>query len=173
MNTGTLGDFVEVGDPRTVNVSGGVPAVYFDGVDDAYQSPVGAPAGLTGLDPTRTIEAWVFNPSIPDEETIVSWGHRGGPDGSNMSFNYGAHGAYGAVGHWGGADIGWVDNDPGTAGAPAAMQWHHLVYTFDGTTTRVYSDGSAAEFGGPWTRRDQYASRHEDYRRLSIGSGWC
>src|SRR5690606_31909411 len=85
INAGTLGDFAEVGDPRVVTVPGGVTAVYFDGVDDAYQSAVGAPAGLTGVDPTRTIEAWVLNPSIPDEETIVSWGRRGGPDGSNMS----------------------------------------------------------------------------------------
>jgi hypothetical protein len=136
-NSGTLGGFAEVGDPRAVIVPGGVPAVYFDGVDDAYQSAVGAPAGLTGLDPTRTIEAWVLNPSIPDEETVVSWGHRGGPDGSNMSFNYGQHGAFGAVGHWGGSDIGWVD----AGGAPAPMQWHHLAYTFDGSTTRVYADG--------------------------------
>ena len=137
-NAGTLGNFIEIGDPRLVTVAGGVSAVVFDGIDDVYQSPVNAPAELTGLDPTRTIEAWVLNPSIAAEETIVSWGHRGGPDGSNISFNYGNNGTYGAVGHWGGADIGW--NDAG--GAPAANQWHHLVFSYDGTTSRVYSDGA-------------------------------
>ncbi len=73
---------------------------------------------------------------------MVSWGHRGGPDGTNMSFNYGFRGEWGAVGHWGGGgpDLGWVDNN-WTAGVPAANKWHHLVYTYDGTTTRVYSDG--------------------------------
>ena len=45
-----------------------------------------------------------------------------------------------AIGHWGSPDIGW--NNSG--GAPAAGQWHHLVYTYDGTTTRVYSDGVQA-----------------------------
>jgi hypothetical protein len=139
-NAGTLGSFAEIGDPFLGSVGGLVPAVVFDGVDDAYQSPVNAPAGLVGVDPTRTIEAWVFNPSIPDEETIVSWGRRGGPDGTNMAFNYGRHGTFGAVGHWGAADIGWVDN-AGTAGSPEAAKWHHLVYSYDGTTTRVYSDG--------------------------------
>jgi hypothetical protein len=29
-------------------------------------------------------------PSIADEETLISWARRGGPDGSNMSFNYGS-----------------------------------------------------------------------------------
>ena len=57
----------------------------------------------------------------------------------NMSFNYGTNELFGAVGHWGGngPDIGW--NNAG--GAPVANQWHHFVYTYDGTTTRVYSDG--------------------------------
>ena len=104
-----------------------------------------APDGLVGFNPTRSIEAWVLNPTIASEETIVSWGKRGGgPDGSNMAFNYGNDGRFGAVGHWGGDqfDMGWIDNDPDfTVGAPEAYQWHHLVYTFDGEVTRVYSDG--------------------------------
>ena len=29
-------------------------------------------------------------------------------------------------------------------GAPEAKRWHHLVYTYDGTTTRVYADGVQA-----------------------------
>src|SRR6185503_7535290 len=40
--------------------------------------------------------------------------------------------------HWGNPDLGW--NNAG--GAPNANAWHHLVYTYDGTTTRVYSDGA-------------------------------
>ncbi|MCA9151419.1 MAG: LamG domain-containing protein [Planctomycetales bacterium] len=133
-NAGTLGDFIEVGDPQLMTIAGGAQGVVFSGGGDVYQSPVGAPAELTGLDPTRSIEAWVLNPTIAGEETIVSWGHRGGPDGSNVSFNFGSNADYGAVGHWGGADIGWGTN-------PSAAQWHHLVYTYDGTTSRVYSDG--------------------------------
>ncbi|MCA9197708.1 MAG: LamG domain-containing protein, partial [Planctomycetales bacterium] len=135
-NAGTLGDFNAVASPTAVNLGGVVPSVIFDG-SSAFLSADTAPAGITGLDSTKTIEAWVFNPALAGEETVVSWGHRGGPDGSNLSFNYGSNGAFGAVGHWGGPDLGW--NDAG--GGPAPLQWHHLAYTFDGTTTRVYSDG--------------------------------
>ena len=123
------------------------PAVFFDGISDAFvggslDDPVSAPEGLVDFDPTRTIEVWAINPRIASEETLVSWGKRGGPDGTNMAFNYGNHGNFGAVGHWGGGgpDVGWVDNDF-TAGAPEANLWHHLVYTYDEEFARVYSDG--------------------------------
>ena len=136
----TIGDFFEVGDPFVETVEG-VTAVTFNTTDlqDAYQSELDAPEGLVGLDPTRSIEAWVYNPTVADEETIVSWGARGGPDGTNMSFNYGSNPFFGAVGHWGAGfpDLGW-NND---GGAPSSGQWHHLVYTYDGETTRVYADG--------------------------------
>jgi len=125
--------------------SAGLRGIQFDGGDYMqHVTSVGggllpAPAGLLGPDPTRSIEAWVFNPSIADEETILAWGRRGGPDGSNMSFNYGANALFGAVGHWGagGPDLGW--NNAG--GAPQAGVWHHLVYTYNQVTTRVYADG--------------------------------
>lgn len=149
-NHGTLGGFFEarggataipvIGQPNTNATRG----IVFDGGDFLqHVASVGgalvpAPATLVGVNPSCSIEAWILNPQIPDEETIVAWGWRGGPDGANMSFLYGTSPAYGAVGHWGGADIGW--NNGG--GAPAAGVWHHLVYTFDGTTQRVYVDGS-------------------------------
>ncbi len=148
VSAGSLGDFVKVSDPLgsgpMVETIAGAKAVTFNAdtaVGDSYQSLDVVPPGLVGPDPTRTIEAWVYNPLIPQEETIVSWGHRGaagGPinDGMNMSFNYGTNPLYGAVGHWNlnFQDIGW---NP----VPVAAQWHHLVYTYDGTTTRVYVDG--------------------------------
>lgn len=134
VNNGSLGDFVEVGDTvkETVN---GATAVTFDGTE-WYDGPV-TPAGLEG-NSDRTIEVWVYNPGpLRDEETILSWGHRGGPDNTNMSFNYGTNATWGAAGQWGGqGDMGW-----GLTGAPQPDQWHHLVYTYDGTTKSVYADG--------------------------------
>src|SRR5262245_19885687 len=149
-NAGTLGGvFQGFSNPVIADSPGAVArGIQFDGT--AYMMLVSAlngpriapPAGLVGLNPTRSIEVWAFNPTIADEETLLSWGRRGGPDGSNMSFNYGINAQFGAVGHWGaaGPDLGWNN----TGGAPAAGQWHHLAYTYDGSTTRVYADGALA-----------------------------
>src|SRR5213592_3788618 len=127
-NAGTLGGFFEArGGGTTVPQiaiagSSGARGIQFDGGDymqhvtSAGGALVPAPAGLVGIDPTRSIEVWALNLAIADEETMVAWGHRGGPDGSNMTFNYGANGSFGAVGHWGGADLGWNN----TGGAPPA-----------------------------------------------------
>jgi hypothetical protein len=73
-----------------------------------------------------------------------------------MAFNYGNHANFGAVGHWGGCchDVGWIDNslDPATGtGAPEKNKWHLLAYTYDGSTTRVYSDGTL------WNEEDTQA----------------
>ena len=139
-NQGTLGDFIRIGVPEVVDHDG-ASGVSFNSLapGDAYESVDEAPPGLVGLEPTRSIEVWAYNPSIAAEETLLAWGRRGGPDGSNMSFNYGTNPQFGAVGHWGaaGPDLGW-------GATPIAERWHHLVYTFDGAVTRVYADGVEA-----------------------------
>ena len=144
-NDGTLGNFTEIGNVTTstlgpnsntaINISGG----------NAYTGPA-SPASITGAG-ARSIEVWAFNPGVAAEESLVSWGRRGGPDGTNMAFNHGNHADFGAVGHWGGGgpDMGW-DGSPATGagagnGSPSAGQWHQLTYVYDGTTARVYADG--------------------------------
>src|SRR5678815_752852 len=116
-------------------------------LDAAGGSQINAPDGLVGPNPTQSIEVWAINPSLDADETLVSWGHRGGPPGSNMAFGYGSDFRWGAVGHWDNPDMGWSDQ----GGGPAPNHWHHLVYTYDGTTTRVYADGVFwnGEFLGP------------------------
>lgn len=147
VNTGTLGGLFEArGGGATVpavTTIAGVKAITFDGSDflqlvsELGGALVPTPAGLVGAE-TSTIEVWAYNPAIDGEETLVSWGKRGGgPDGSNMSFNYGTDGRWGSVGHWGGSDLGWADS----GGAPTAGLWHHMVYTYDGATQKVFSDG--------------------------------
>lgn len=138
INTGLLGgDFVHGGEAPEVITINGVKGVNFNGGSHFMKGPV-TPGFITGEAP-RTIEAWVYNPDAAVEETIFSWGRRGGPDGSNTSFNHGTDTRWGAVGHWGAADIGWENNI--TVGA-----WTHVAYSWDPTdlTTRVYRDGILA-----------------------------
>jgi hypothetical protein len=132
-NHGTLGGFIAMGKP-TVTLLGTVKAVQFDGKGEAYVGPQSVP-GIEG-NTDRSIEIWVNNPGIDsDEETMVSWSERGGPLGTMMSFNYGRSIYWGAVTHWS-PDLGWGAGDP-----PAPNEWHHLAYTYDGTTARIYEDG--------------------------------
>ncbi len=142
VNTGTLpGNFTEVGNPQVVSLGPNFnPAVNFNptGNADAYTGPI-APATITGAG-ARTIETWVFNPTVDGEESLVTYGRRGGPDGTNYATSYGNNTAFGAVGAWGGGPD--MPFGPSAASAPPAGQWHHLVYTYDGVTNKVYEDGA-------------------------------
>src|SRR5262245_3039824 len=87
-NAGTLaGSFKATGDETTfpvVATEGGTKGIRFDGTDflqlvDASSVLVLPPAGLVGEDATCSIEVWALNPQVSGEETMVSWGKRGGP----------------------------------------------------------------------------------------------
>ena len=143
-NSGTAGQFDTVsGDvvvashPANDNPGIMIQGLGFEG--DKMSSAVTQTAvGLTG-NQVHSISAWVWNPAIAGEETIVSWGSRGGPDGSNMGFHQGTNGSFGAVGHWGASDTGW-----GNGGAdinPTTGRWANLALTFDGNETKVFIDG--------------------------------
>lgn len=133
-NAGTLGNFsLEQGDVA-IQSFGSAFGVLFDEAD-AFRGPL-ADASITG-NGTRTVEVWSYqpDPSFGGLETLVAWGHRGGPSGSNVAFSHGSNGTFGAVGHWGAPDIGWN-------GTPPAGEWRHLAYTYDGTNINVYDNGT-------------------------------
>jgi hypothetical protein len=139
-NRGSLGGvFTAVGAPMVVDV-GGWESVSLDGAS-YFEGPTSVP-GIEGGDP-RSVEVWAYKAAnVSGERTMVSWAHRGGPDGTNFGFNYADDPSWGAVGHWGGGpDMGW-------SGAytpqPPVENWWYLVYTYDGATARLYVNGDPA-----------------------------
>jgi hypothetical protein len=137
-NNGAIGGVFAASTPApAVSLVANVKGVTFDGVNHFYTGPI-APVYLTGTN-SHTVEAWIYNPVAADEETIFSWSRRGGPDGSNLSFNHGLNPTFGAVGHWGAPDIGWNNNV--TTG-----RWTFVAYTYNNETltSTVYRDGQVA-----------------------------
>ncbi|MHB8861341.1 MAG: family 43 glycosylhydrolase [Pirellulaceae bacterium] len=133
-NRGTLGGEFTSGDDRpVVKMSGGRKAVRFSG-QQTLRASFPAPRSLAG-NSSFTVAAWVNNPQIAESECLVSWAGRGGPDATTAQVGYGAHGEWGAVGHWGFADMAF------RGGPPSAGTWHHLAVVFDGVIERVYVDG--------------------------------
>jgi concanavalin A-like lectin/glucanase superfamily protein len=133
VNRGSMGDFERIGSPK-LSAAGGQPAVQFNGTSDAYRSQKPTPDTITGGH-ARSIEVWVFNPTLDStEECMVAWGHRG-MTLNNLAFSYGSGGGFSAVTHYD-EDMSWGDE------VPAAGQWHHLVYAYDGKTVKIYDDGA-------------------------------
>jgi hypothetical protein len=158
VNKGSLGDFIAIGAPAKATVAG-QQGVTFDGAS-GYQGPLAPPELLGGQG--RTIEVWAFNPAIectPCIETMVAWGHRGGPCASNLTFGFGDNATWGAIGGWcDNGDMPW--NSAG--GSPPLGEWRHLVYTYDpnlnGGTTYLYDNGVMVnqEATGPLTTNPGY-----------------
>ena len=136
-NSGSLGgDFSQAtfGDRPTVETVAGVQGVTFDGFSDYLTGPI-APSGLTG-NGDRTVIAWVYNESVGAEETVIAWGRRNGPDGTNAAFFHGNHDTWGCYGGWGSADVGWSNQEKQGV-------WTCATYVYDSSTNefRAYTDG--------------------------------
>ena len=133
-NQGSLGGDFRSGEARpVVGMAAGRKAVRFSGKEMLTASFRG-PRALAG-NSSFTVAAWVNNPEVGESECYLSWAGRGGPDAATSQFGYGTHPEFGAVGHWGFADVGF------RGGPPKAGQWHHLAVMFDGVIERVYVDG--------------------------------
>jgi hypothetical protein len=131
-----VGNFTMSGSPAySTNVAAtGIPGVWFDGTTALYSSTNTSITDITGAS-DRTIEVWVYNPSLSDEETMVSLGDRSGTR-MDCAFNFGSASGWGAATHFG-DDVPW-----GAMGFPSTNGWHHLVYTYDGNVTvKIYADG--------------------------------
>jgi hypothetical protein len=133
-NQGSLGGEFTSRDTRpVVGMAAGRKAVRFSG-KELLTASFPAPRALAG-NSSFTVGAWINNPEIGESECYLSWAGRGGPDATTSQFGYGSHPAFGAVGHWGFADMGFRD------GPPPAGRWHHLAVVFDGVIERIYVNG--------------------------------
>lgn len=130
--TGIAGDFVAKGSP-TVQTVAGATAIVFDGDGDYFVGPV-TNAALHAPGARHSVEVWVFQGNIRDQESIVSWGKRLGPDLTFAGFRYGADPDFGAIARWGACESAFEN-------LPPPGMWHHLVYTYDGVSQAVYVDG--------------------------------
>jgi hypothetical protein len=92
-------------------------------------------AGMVGLIQSNSIEVWALNPSVASDESVISWGARN--TAANMNLEYGSGGSGGVSHNGSGNDAGWDFY----GGYPAPGLWHHLVVTFDGVRSYLYSDG--------------------------------
>ncbi len=88
----------------------------------------------------RTVEVWAHNPAAQAEESLISRG-RLGTNLANASYNYGNSTSLGAVSHVS-SDAAWFSSHFNPVSiTPEVNQWHHLVYTYDGSVVRLYVDG--------------------------------
>jgi len=126
------GTFANRGRTR-IGVVGGRQAMVFDG-RSSLQSNFNAPRSLSG-NGAYSVAVWAYNPEIGEEEALVAWSRRGGPDSSAATLGFGSHGGWGAMAHWGWSDTAWG------AHLPPAGQWTHIAATFDGTFVTLYVDG--------------------------------
>jgi hypothetical protein len=138
------------GNIPSVQVVDGSRAVVFNGTN--YYTGLGEPYSFA-TNASRTVEAWIWNPTVEDEETVLAWSRRGGPDGSNTALSHGRNAAFGAIQFWGAADLPWGTNAEQIVSNTPAAKWSHIAFTYDNSNSNrtCYLNGnvanSSASFG--------------------------
>ncbi len=153
-NLGAAGNFsTVVGEVRTAshptnnNPGREVQGLEFFGGDKMASSNAQQSTQLQG-NRSYTGMAWVWNPNVGVGETIMAWGRRNGPVGTNGGLLQG-FGDSGAISHWGAGpndnpnipDMGWGPPDDGSDIAITEGRWSHLAWVWDGSVNRVYING--------------------------------
>ncbi len=136
LNKGSLqGEFaLQQGKPY-IEMIAGKQGIWFSG-KETFASTVKVPASLAG-NSSFTIAAWLYNPDISRYEPFLSWS-QGNQDLTRAVFGYGADRGQGAIAHGAWPDVAYKT-------VPAAGQWQHIAYTFDGYWERIYVNGKEVQ----------------------------
>ena len=138
-----------------VQIVAGTPAVVFNGTN--YYTGLGEPYSFA-TNASRSVEAWIYNPDVADEETVFAWSSRGGPDGSNSGFSHGRNASFGALQFWGAADVPWGTNATQIISNTPAGKWTHVAYTYDNVSSNAacYVNGTLANSVAEAIQLDTY-----------------
>jgi hypothetical protein len=103
-------------------------AVYFNGSTGSITASDNAlPSGNS----PRTISAWIYPYSVSGTYAIAGYGSANTDQGFGLSIVSGYL-----------TSFGWSDDNVSTTNAIPTFVWTHVVATYDGTTSKVYVNGS-------------------------------
>ena len=114
-------------------------AIGFDGSDDHISVADHGELDFGATDPI-TLEAWIRLDDLTGEHNLFEKSDHSG--GTNT--NYRLYIRDGVLGFYNGNVSPLLETAPGTI---AADEWTHVAFTFDGTTARLYKDGSEVASG--------------------------
>lgn len=142
--TGIPGSFLTAQNPQRYPVAGAT-AVVMDGTGEFFVGP-NTTEELHGDNVSHSVEMWVFQGNARAEEAVISWGQRGGPDGTVASFRYGTDSRWGAIARWGQPDMGFepvADAAANRSVPPPLGTWNLLTFVYNSTTLTqsIYVNG--------------------------------
>lgn len=128
----TVGNFTTKGggNLNVASIGGITKSLLVDTVvNNAVLSAANAPAALLG-NSTRSVEVWVYATAVTATSATVGWGTSGTGQQSSCDYNTGGNGMFAGYS----MDTGWN-------GTPITGSWVYVVYTYDGTTVKGYTNG--------------------------------
>lgn len=128
----TVGNFTTKGggNLNVASIGGISKALLVDTiVNNSVLSSATVTAALLG-NSTRSVEVWLYATAVTATSAAVGWGTSGTGQQSSCDYNTGGNGLFAGYS----MDTGWN-------GTPISGSWVHVVYTYDGTTVKGYTNG--------------------------------
>ncbi|MDD5688202.1 MAG: DUF2341 domain-containing protein, partial [Elusimicrobia bacterium] len=112
--------------------------LYFDGYNNEYVN-CGKGSGLNEITNSMSVSLWVkwIRPFWSCQQIAIGRTNDFRFGAVASSLNWGVYASYGGVNKWAPAAVVSVSQNV----------WHHMVYTYDGATAKIYKDGLLAAQG--------------------------